>query len=174
MRWSSDVSRGRLLIGIHLGTYNVNLPSWLPPTYAGRAVRFSYQLTVGACRALPGGSSSRVMKVPVRLYNHVSGMYVLYRCISHCLTIDSRGDDTSFRPYVPRRERGQCKGYREGSQPTHQGYDLILSSRFHTAYLCLSSHNRAAAALASRLCLKPALLCRATFIVGLPHDALTS
>ncbi|VDB86551.1 unnamed protein product [Peniophora sp. CBMAI 1063] len=53
-------------------TYTVDLPKWLPPTYTGRGVQFSYQLTVGACRALSGGSSSRVMKVPVRLYNHVS------------------------------------------------------------------------------------------------------
>ncbi|KAI0321472.1 Rgp1-domain-containing protein, partial [Amylostereum chailletii] len=56
-------------------TYTVPLPEWLPPTYKGRAVKFAYQLAVGACRALPGpgsGSNSRVMKVPIRVYNHVS------------------------------------------------------------------------------------------------------
>ncbi|KAI0005356.1 Rgp1-domain-containing protein [Russula compacta] len=55
-------------------TYTVKLPSNLPPTYRGRTLRFSYQLSVGACRATAGTSNgqSRVMKVPIRVYNHVS------------------------------------------------------------------------------------------------------
>ncbi|KAI9509863.1 Rgp1-domain-containing protein [Russula earlei] len=55
-------------------TYTVKLPSDLPPTYKGRTLRFSYQLSVGACRATAGSlsSRSRVMKVPIRIYNHVS------------------------------------------------------------------------------------------------------
>jgi hypothetical protein len=71
----------------------INLPDVLPPTYRGRALSFSYELLVGTCRArsLPtptksaggggggGGSGvgvnsvSRVMKVPIRVYNHVTG-----------------------------------------------------------------------------------------------------
>ncbi|KAI9460135.1 Rgp1-domain-containing protein [Lactarius psammicola] len=54
--------------------YTVTLPPNLPPTYRGRSLRFSYQLSVGACRATAGSpsSQSRVMKVPIRIYNHVS------------------------------------------------------------------------------------------------------
>lgn len=54
--------------------YTVTLPPNLPPTYRGRSLRFSYHLSVGACRATAGSpsSQSRVMKVPIRIYNHVS------------------------------------------------------------------------------------------------------
>ncbi|EIW86174.1 Rgp1-domain-containing protein [Coniophora puteana RWD-64-598 SS2] len=76
-------------------TYSISLPANLPPTFRGRALRFGYELVVGTCRASappalppprglfaahnpppsPGGSQasvSRVMKVPVRVYNHVA------------------------------------------------------------------------------------------------------
>lgn len=68
-------------------TYTVQLPDAIPPTYKGRVFRFSYEFTVGVCRSRaasqqpsspvgrPGTgaqSSSRVMKVPVRIYNFVS------------------------------------------------------------------------------------------------------
>ena len=61
-----------------LDTYTVKLPSNLPPTYRGRTLRFSYQLSVGACRATAGtpNGQSRVMKVPIRVYNHVSGRFL--------------------------------------------------------------------------------------------------
>jgi hypothetical protein len=49
-------------------------------------MKFSYELVVGTCRASssavgstkPAGkpSVSRVMKVPIRVYNHVAGQYV--------------------------------------------------------------------------------------------------
>ncbi|KAL4244581.1 Reduced growth phenotype protein 1 [Abortiporus biennis] len=57
-------------------TYTITLPENLPPTFRGRSLRFSYQFILGICRAasIPGtgNSSSRVMKVPIRIYNHVS------------------------------------------------------------------------------------------------------
>ncbi|KAJ7470483.1 Rgp1-domain-containing protein, partial [Mycena latifolia] len=54
-------------------TYSLLLPAHLPPTFKGRTLRFSYELVVGACRAAAGGSSvSRVMKVPIRVYNNVA------------------------------------------------------------------------------------------------------
>ena len=65
-------------------TYTLALPENIPPTFRGRALKFSYQLHVGVCRAgaVPvdtGGTSSRastsrVMKVPIRVYNNVVGM----------------------------------------------------------------------------------------------------
>ncbi|KAH9487327.1 RAB6A-GEF complex partner protein 2 [Psilocybe cubensis] len=62
-------------------TYTVKLPDNLPPTFKGKALKFNYELIVGTCRAGPSGGSgggvsansiSRVMKVPVRIYNHVA------------------------------------------------------------------------------------------------------
>ncbi|KAK0434585.1 Rgp1-domain-containing protein [Armillaria borealis] len=54
-------------------TYTVSLPSNLPPTFRGRSFKFSYELTVGTCRAgsTSSNSISRVMKVPIRMYNNV-------------------------------------------------------------------------------------------------------
>jgi len=59
-------------------TYSLSLPKNLPPTFKGRTFRFSYEFTIGVCRAgaSPGNTSanhSRVMKIPVRIYNHVNG-----------------------------------------------------------------------------------------------------
>ncbi|KZT24659.1 Rgp1-domain-containing protein [Neolentinus lepideus HHB14362 ss-1] len=68
-------------------TYTMQLPDALPPTYRGRVLKLSYEFTVGICRAgrqgqtpsspigrsgTGGNSNSRVMKVPVRIYNYVS------------------------------------------------------------------------------------------------------
>ena len=54
--------------------YRVTLPPELPPTFRGRALRFSYQFIVGTCR---GGhhmeNQTRLLKVPLRVYNHIPG-----------------------------------------------------------------------------------------------------
>ncbi|KAI8983332.1 Rgp1-domain-containing protein [Trametes punicea] len=81
-----DVQPSMLAIDLSLGpgesrsyTYSLVLPENLPPTFRGRALKFSYQFILGVCRAgsatSPGAgssSSSRVMKVPIRVYNNVS------------------------------------------------------------------------------------------------------
>ncbi|KAH9177078.1 Rgp1-domain-containing protein [Lactarius sanguifluus] len=76
-----EVPPAMLAVDLSLGpgeersyVYTVTLPPNLPPTYRGRSLRFSYNLSVGACRATAGSptSQSRVMKVPIRIYNHVS------------------------------------------------------------------------------------------------------
>jgi hypothetical protein len=77
-------------------TYTITLPSHLPPTHRGRSMKFAYEFIVGTCRAgvspsssssrpspsSPSGSSrskvvgrggvSKVMRMPIRLYNHVT------------------------------------------------------------------------------------------------------
>ncbi|KIL62218.1 hypothetical protein M378DRAFT_129177 [Amanita muscaria Koide BX008] len=75
-------------------TYSMTLPSVLPPTFKGRCIKFSYEFSVGVCRAgagvgfgaaengsamaspppslASGNGVSRVMKVPIRVYNHVT------------------------------------------------------------------------------------------------------
>lgn len=82
----NELNRNRLIM-LRTDTYSVPLPDNLPPTFKGRSLKFSYQFVVGTCRAgsspppLSGkgmgptgvNSVSRVMKVPVRLYNNVFG-----------------------------------------------------------------------------------------------------
>ncbi|KZT58546.1 Rgp1-domain-containing protein [Calocera cornea HHB12733] len=70
-------------------TYTLSLPVLLPPTFRGKAIRFSYELVVGTSHApSPGnnGSSSplyqeqhrkKVMKIPIRVYNSVSVQHPL-------------------------------------------------------------------------------------------------
>ncbi|KAI0367489.1 Rgp1-domain-containing protein [Pilatotrama ljubarskyi] len=81
-----EVQPSMLAVDLSLGpgesrmyTYTVVLPENLPPTFRGRALKFSYQFILGVCRAgsatSPGSgpsSNSRVMKVPIRVYNNVS------------------------------------------------------------------------------------------------------
>ena len=67
-------------------TYSLSLPRNLPPTFKGRTFRFSYEFAIGVCRAgaLHGNSSanhSRVMKIPVRIYNNVNGQRKLRECV---------------------------------------------------------------------------------------------
>ncbi|KAI0327316.1 Rgp1-domain-containing protein [Cubamyces sp. BRFM 1775] len=81
-----EVQQSMLAVDLSLGpgesrtyTYSVVLPENLPPTFRGRALKFSYQFILGLSRAGPAaspgtgpGSSSKVMKVPIRVYNNVS------------------------------------------------------------------------------------------------------
>lgn len=69
----------------------MRVPADLPPSFRGKAIKFNYQLVVGTNRTSLSPSAllspdqpvrprtrdratnSRVMKVPIRLYNHVGG-----------------------------------------------------------------------------------------------------
>ncbi|KAI0697183.1 Rgp1-domain-containing protein [Cytidiella melzeri] len=58
-------------------TYELDLPHNLPPSYRGRALKLSYEFVTGICRASSSASAgpeshSRVMKVPIRVYNNVA------------------------------------------------------------------------------------------------------
>ncbi|GAA5941573.1 Rgp1p [Sporobolomyces koalae] len=62
-------------------SFSIRLPADLPPSFRGKAIKFNYQLIVGSNRVSIGnqsgnltsrkGSVSRVMRVPLRIYNHV-------------------------------------------------------------------------------------------------------
>lgn len=80
-----SVALEQVLRTVFPDTYTVRLPDNLPPTFKGKALKFNYELVVGTCRAGPSGgtgagvsanSISRVMKVPVRIYNHVAGEFL--------------------------------------------------------------------------------------------------
>lgn len=72
------------------------MPADLPPSFRGKSIKFNYELVVGTNRTAvspsmlvnpdeplrprPRGgksSNSRVMKVPIRLYNHVGSEHTL-------------------------------------------------------------------------------------------------
>jgi RAB6A-GEF complex partner protein 2 len=68
---------GMPLTGICLVIYRVTLPSELPPTFRGRALRFSYQFIVGTCRGGPHmENQTRLLKIPLRVYNHIPGKWL--------------------------------------------------------------------------------------------------
>ncbi|GAA6000577.1 uncharacterized protein JCM10292_000493 [Rhodotorula paludigena] len=66
-------------------TYSIRIPADLPPSFRGKSIKFNYHLVVGSNRVALGpavpteapragrtkGSVSRVMRVPLRVYNHV-------------------------------------------------------------------------------------------------------
>ena len=72
--------------------YRLTLPGDLPPTYKGRSIRFSYTLLVGVNRApvsVLGETEqrSRLMRIPVRIYNNVSGASLLnVNDLTHAVT----------------------------------------------------------------------------------------
>lgn len=59
-------------------SFSIRLPADLPPSYFGRAVSFKYELIVGTNRldrsrsaAGSGHQRSRLIRIPLRIYNHV-------------------------------------------------------------------------------------------------------
>ena len=90
----------------------MNLPDNLPPTFRGKAIHFSYELVVGLCRAGQsdtltddgplspvehgGANVSKLMKVPVRMYNNVVGEFPDSRPLVPEAWGERRGVDTVF------------------------------------------------------------------------------
>lgn len=55
-------------------TFSLRLPADLPPSFHGHAVHFDYYLTIGTNRVDPrvrGMQESRLLHIPIRVYNHV-------------------------------------------------------------------------------------------------------
>ena len=62
-------------------TFTLRLPGDLPPSFRGKAISFTYNFMVGTNRVSENGrgeytQQSRLVRVPVRMYNHVSGMHI--------------------------------------------------------------------------------------------------
>jgi hypothetical protein len=86
--------------------YELKLPADLPPSFKGKSFKFSYNVSVGTNRIQLTGNTgsgggtqvSRVLKVPVRIYNHVAGESIILDASlpSSCLTygIESNGSKT--------------------------------------------------------------------------------
>lgn len=58
-------------------SFRIRLPLDLPPSFQGRSIKFTYNLTIGTNRLDPTsrnrqGQKSRLIQIPVRVYNHVS------------------------------------------------------------------------------------------------------
>lgn len=64
-------------------TFKLQLPMDLPPSFHGHSVHFDYYLTVGTNRAdTRSGSAqqSRLLHIPIRIYNHVAPSTGLHTC----------------------------------------------------------------------------------------------
>lgn len=60
-------------------SFTMQLPTDLPPSYFGKAIKFTYELVIGTNRvdsrkiaAKAGNQRSRLIKIPLRIYNHVN------------------------------------------------------------------------------------------------------
>ncbi|KAJ1310699.1 hypothetical protein OPQ81_009224 [Rhizoctonia solani] len=56
-------------------TYSVSLPAALPPSFRGKYFRLTYYLVIGTTRPdseADAGQLRRIIRVPIRMYNHVS------------------------------------------------------------------------------------------------------
>jgi len=121
----------------------------LPPTYKGRALQFSYELVVGTCRAGPpisatrtrANSISRVMKVPIRVYNHVTGTSLnSFVCVDG-VSSDIWIVDRPPRPYdmlwpvlrdqLPLSEKGKDKGIPETQGKVVEASGLMAERVVH-------------------------------------------
>lgn len=73
--YTVQVEMTSLLTMLGTVTYEVPLPNLLPPTFRGKSMRFSYHLVVGSAKPGGGGGMSKIMRVPIRIYNNVSGQW---------------------------------------------------------------------------------------------------
>lgn len=60
-------------------SFSLQLPTDLPPSYFGKAIKINYELVVGTNRVDPrrsaakvGNQRSRLIKIPLRVYNHIN------------------------------------------------------------------------------------------------------
>lgn len=78
-----------ILLSRYTDTFSIRVPADLPPSFRGKSIKFSYHLVVGTSRSKLGAvnsplaalgaardATSRVMRVPVRVYNHVGGKHI--------------------------------------------------------------------------------------------------
>lgn len=86
------LATARSVLFAHADNFSIRVPADLPPSFRGKSIKFSYHLVVGSNRVKLGHVSSpstglgttrdaksRVMRVPVRVYNHVGGTFFLRR-----------------------------------------------------------------------------------------------
>ncbi|KAL5534971.1 RGP1 [Sanghuangporus sanghuang] len=119
-------------------TYSLPLPSTLPPTYRGRNIKFAYHLSVGVCRSTPGpspsspggkGSTSQVMRVPIRVYNHVdvSGVQSAYDLLWPILHPPSKEQMAQVREISTSSASGRKESKGDRSPSTHRTPSQSLS-----------------------------------------------
>ena len=126
--------------------FSLRIPADLPPSFRGKAIKFTYQLVVGTSRSTIGfatprpgqrASLSRIMRVPVRMYNHVSvtGARPFYDLTNPVLynrdeaTISSE-DDTPLKKSRRRRPSALCSlSPARALQPADFGLRRFWTSR---------------------------------------------
>lgn len=77
----------------------MQIPNDLPPSFRGKSISFNYVFKIGTNRCPRPGSAgddleyNKIVKVPVRVYNNVSGQYIIFyltqvRLIGRFLAVD--------------------------------------------------------------------------------------
>ncbi|GAA5986158.1 hypothetical protein JCM10908_006436 [Rhodotorula pacifica] len=110
-------------------TFSLRVPADLPPSFRGKSIKFNYELVVGTNRTAVSpsmlvnpeqplrprsrgkASSSRVMKVPIRLYNHV-GMTGARPFYDLTTPVIYQRDEAIVKDEVETKEKGVVKAVR--------------------------------------------------------------
>ena len=97
-------------------TFSLKLPADLPPSFHGHSVHFDYYLTVGTSRldARTGTQPSRLLHVPIRVYNHVApGVGALARFELLNPIVTPHADDGAVVAEASRAPHGDAEAERE-------------------------------------------------------------
>lgn len=97
-------------------TFSLKLPADLPPSFHGHSVHFDYYLTVGTSRldARTGTQPSRLLHVPIRVYNHVApGVGALARFDLLNPIVTPHADDGAVVAEASRAPHGDAEAERE-------------------------------------------------------------
>ncbi|KAG0333427.1 hypothetical protein BG004_000842, partial [Podila humilis] len=114
-----------LFVDLHLApgestsyTYQIDLPSELPPSHRGKTIRFSYNLVLGVQRGSVHTPSKNI-QLPFRLYNHISelGTRPVYDLMAPVIL----HKDTAISGLVVPQQQQQ-------HQPQHHGIGIVRTS----------------------------------------------
>jgi hypothetical protein len=80
-KFDASIFLGLVSDSLFTDTYSVSIPKGLPPSFRGKYFRLTYYLVVGTTRPdseADAGQLRRVIRVPIRMYNHVAGMFIYF------------------------------------------------------------------------------------------------
>ncbi|KAM0756310.1 Rgp1-domain-containing protein [Meredithblackwellia eburnea MCA 4105] len=117
--------------------FSIRVPADLPPSFRGKSIKFSYHLVVGTNRTTIGPaaanlpSRSRVMRVPIRMYNHVgvSGARPFYDLTNPIVYNRDEATTTGVDdPKVEKRRRRPSSGRAEFESYAATLLDSVIGS----------------------------------------------
>lgn len=121
-------------------SYELPLPSDLPPSHRGKSIRFNYNLIISTQRGTPNRPSHTV-QLPFRVFNHISGTHFFHvDCEDCCYLVDPHAsiEDGSrpiydlMNPVVMYRDEAVVKAVEDASvvardDSGEHGFKIIIS-----------------------------------------------